>query len=206
MNRIGRLDPLDRGDVESGLAQLGEMLDFCALHVQHENEFVHTAIEARQPAGSRRVAGEHDEHLDTIAALRLEAAALRTAHAGDAPELALRLYRHLALVVAENLQHMHIEETVHNNILWSCYSDAELLDVHRRLLASLSPQASLEALRRMLPACDPAERAAIIGGAKTQMPPEALLAVLAMVRPNLDAAGWTKLADAAGVHTAFGAA
>ena len=201
--RIGCLDVTDRADLEDGLARLDELLDFCAGHVQHENEFVHTAIEARQPGGSGRVANEHDEHVDSIAALRQEASALRTARAGDAAELAHRLYRHLALFVAENLQHMQIEETLHNAILWSCYGDDELLEIHGRLMASLSPQTHLLALRWMLPAAHPGERAMLIGAAKAQMPPEALLSVLAAVRPRVDAGGWTKLCTAAGVDPSF---
>jgi hypothetical protein len=109
------------------------------------------------------------------------------------------------LFVAENFQHMHIEETVHNALLWQHYSDAELAAVHGRLMASLRPEDKLLAMRWMLPASTPAERAAMIGGMKAELPPEALLGVMAMLRPHLDAAGWPKLARAAGVSATIGA-
>jgi len=102
LSRIGRIDVLDRADRDAALAQLDELLGLCLAHLRHENDFVHTAIEARQPAGSQRIAAEHDEHLATIGALQAEADALRTAIGADAERLALRLYRHLALFVAEN--------------------------------------------------------------------------------------------------------
>jgi hypothetical protein len=57
----------------------------------------------------------------------------------------------------------------------------------------------------MLPASTPAERAAMIAGMKAEVPPEALVGLLAMLRPHLDAAGWAKLAAAAGVSEAVGA-
>ena len=206
LGRIGRIDVTDRADRDAALAQLDELLGLCLSHLRHENEFVHTAIEARQPAGSQRIAGEHDEHVETIAALRAEADALRAAAGGDGERLALRLYRHLALFVAENFQHMHIEETVHNALLWQHYSDAELGALHGRLLASIAPQEHLLVARWMVPASTPAERAAIVGGAKAQMPPEALLGVMRTVRPHIDDAGWTKLAAAIGIDVRLGAA
>ncbi len=202
--RIGRIDVADRADRDAALGQLDELLALCLAHLCHENDFVHTAIEARQPAGSQRIAAEHVEHGESIAALQAEATALRAAAGGDADRLALRLYRHLALFVAENFQHMHIEETVHNALLWQHYSDAELGALHGRLLASIPPQehASSPAgwcRRRRRPSAP-----LIVGGAKAQMPPEALLGVMAIVRPHIDDAGWAKLAAAVGIDPQLG--
>ena len=202
--RLGRIDVADAADRDQALDQLEQLLGFCADHLRHENTFVHTAIEARHPAGSAKVAEEHVEHGESIAALREEAAALRSAPEHAAGALALRLYRHLALFVAENLQHMHSEETAHNALLWQHYGDGELAELHGRLLASLSPRDKELAARWMLPASTPAERAAMIAGVKAEVPPEALVGLLAMLRPHLDAAGWAKLAAAAGIDPQLG--
>src|SRR6185436_12665004 len=106
LTRVGRIDVADRADRDEALGQLEALLGLCLDHLRHENEHVHAAIEARQPAGSQRIAGEHVEHAESIAALQGEAVALRAASGADAERLALRLYRHLALFVAENFQHM----------------------------------------------------------------------------------------------------
>jgi len=204
LTRVGRIDVADRADRDEALGQLEALLGLCLDHLRHENEFVHTAIEARQPAGSQRIADEHVEHAGSIAALRGEAAALRAASGADAVRLALRLYRHLALFVAENFQHMHFEETVHNALLWGHYSDAELAALHGRLMASIPPQEHLLVARWMLPASTPAERALVAGAAKAEMPPEALLGVMSVVRPHLDDAGWAKLAAAIGIDPSLG--
>jgi hypothetical protein len=204
LTRVGRIDVADGDDRDAALAQLDELLALCLDHLRHENEFVHTAIEARQPAGSRRIAEEHREHAESIAALQGEAAGLRRAGGSEAARLALRLYRHLALFVAENFQHMHVEETAHNALLWQHYSDAELGALQGRLLASIPPQEHLLVARWMLPASTPSERATVVGAAKAQMPPEALLGVLSGVRPHLDDAGWAKLAAAIGVDPKLG--
>ena len=202
--RVGRIDVADAADRDQALDQLEQLLGFCADHLRHENAFIHTAIEARQPAGSTKVADEHLEHAESIAALREAAAALRRAPDYAAAALALRLYRHLALFVAENFQHMHTEETVHNALLWQHYSDADLAELHDRLLASLGPVDKELAARWMVPASTPAERAAMIAALRAELPPEALLGLMTMLRPHLDPAGWTKLAGVVGVDATLG--
>jgi hypothetical protein len=202
LGRIGRIDATDAEDLAQGLAQLDTLLALCESHVHHENHFVHPAIEARRPAGSKRIAHEHDEHLQSIAELRDEVAALRAAPADAMAARALRLYRHLALFVAANFQHMHIEETAHNAALWAHYSDAELMQLHGRLMASIDPREHLLVARWMLPALTPAERAAVVGGMRAEAPPEAFMGLLAHIRPHLDDKAWKQLARAAGVTLA----
>jgi quercetin dioxygenase-like cupin family protein len=193
LQRVGRLDSDDAVELAATLAQLGALLEACRSHVAKENKFVHTAIEARQPGHSERIAQEHVEHLDAIAALEAEAAALR---ALPTPAAANRLYAHLARFVGENLEHMHVEETQHNAALWAAYSDAELLEIHQRILASIEPAEMALVLRWMVPALSPAERAQMLGGMQQEMPPEAMRTVLELVRSHLDDSAWAKLARA----------
>ncbi|WP_280150815.1 hypothetical protein [Piscinibacter sp. XHJ-5] len=200
LGRVGRIDTADTDDMEPTLEQLDALLTLCEKHLRHENDFVHTAIEARQPGASGRIADEHREHLESIAALRDEAQQLRRGGAGQRPAVALRLYRHLALFVAENFEHMHIEETVHNATLWAHYTDQELMALHGRLMASIPPQEVLDVMRWMLPALGPAERAGLLNGMKAQLPPHAFQALVGYVRPHLDDIAWVKLAPAIGVE------
>ena len=201
--RIGRADVADADDLHTALEQLDALLTLCLSHIEHENVFVHTAIEARQPGGAARTGGDHVEHRDSIDALRAEAAALRGATARVQPALALRLYHHLSLFVAENFQHMHIEETANNAALWAAYSDVELNEIHGRLVASIAPPDFMLVARWMVPALNPMERAMLLGGVKAHTPPEAFLGLLAGVCPYLDARGWDKLAHAVGVAPGF---
>src|SRR5665213_1117979 len=60
---VGRLDVSDADEMHTTLAQFDSLLDLCTSHIGHENAFVHTAIEARQPAGAQRTADDHLEHL-----------------------------------------------------------------------------------------------------------------------------------------------
>ena len=199
LHRVGRMDVFDADEMGRALRQLEALLDLCLSHIRHENDFVHTAIEARQPRGASRTADDHIDHFESIDALRAEAKALPDAADAERMGMALRMYRHLALFVAENFQHMHFEESHNNAALWAHYSDAELIDLHRRILASIPPAENMEVSRWMVPAVSPVERAAIVGGMKAMVPAPAFQAMLDVIRPHLDDTAWDKLARAVDV-------
>jgi hypothetical protein len=206
LSRVGRVDVFDADDLARTLTQLEALLNLCTAHVKHENEFLHTAIQARQPAAASRTSADHVEHLHSIEALRAESRGLMAAADAERMPRALRLYRHLALFVAENLQHMHIEETANNAALWAHYTDAELMEIHHRLLASISPEENLDVIRWIVPALMPVQRAGMLGGLKNAAPTEFFNAVIDTVRPHLDIRDWTKLARAVGVPQQAGLA
>lgn len=194
LSRLGRVDVTDAEDLADALGQLEALLDFCAKHVQHENEFIHTAIRARQPAAASRTTEDHAEHLQSIDALHQETRAVYAADDAQRHVLALRLYRHLALFVAENLQHMHIEETANNAALWAHYTDEELVALHDRLVATIAPADTMLTMRWMVPALTPQQRAGMLGEMKAGAPAEVVDAVVNAVRPHLPERDWSKLA------------
>lgn len=189
--RLGRADVNDPDELGAALLQLDRLLTLLNSHVMHENEFIHPALESRQRGSSEAIAVEHDDHLLALAALRDEAAALR---ARPSAAHAHQLYRRFAAFVAEQFQHMEVEESRHNERLWAHYSDAELEALHGRLVAHVTPQTMTEVLRWMLPALSPQERALVIAG----LPPQAQAPVLGSARALLDDHAWTKLCRALG--------
>lgn len=202
--RVGCMDSGDLADVRGAVDQLQGLLGMMRSHLGHENHFVHPAIEARRAGGSARIAEEHEEHLASIDALECEANAMTAAPVAEREVLALRLYRHLALFVAENLQHMHVEETSHNTQLWAAYRDDELIALHEELLASIPPAEMATVLRWMAPALSHTELFGMLQGMRAGMPPEAFMGVLDLVRERLPYARWGKLAAALGVAQAPG--
>ena len=196
LHRLGAVDVDDEQELSLALDQLQRLLQLLRSHIRHENDFVHTAIEARQPAGASALADEHLAHRESIDALRAEGEALRVASPAARCAAALRLYRHLALFVAENLQHMHAEETRHNALLWAHYTDAELLALHERLLRSVAPADMQDCLHWMAPALTPQELGAVLCGMQREAPPEPFRQVLQRVRSRLDDARWRKVSRA----------
>jgi hypothetical protein len=193
LQRAGACDPSDPADLADTLSQVQSLLDGMRSHLKHENDHVHAAIEARQPAGARQTADDHVGHLETIGALEADVRALRTAPAGQREQRMARLYRHLALFVAENLHHMHLEETASNALLWTHYSDAELVEIHERLVASIAPAEMMGWLRWFAVALSPAELAGMLGDMRAKAPAEVFGAVMQLVRSVVDARRWAAL-------------
>ena len=199
LSRLGRLDVADEADMARTLGQLEELLDELRHHVRNENDFVHPAIEARCAGGAARTRGDHAEHLAEIALIEAEARALRLAPAAERPAMALQLYRELAAFVAENLRHMQVEESSNNAALWALYRDDELIALHDRLLASLPPQEMVVVARWMARALAPQELALLCLDMRQKMPPEPFVALLELIRAELDEPRRAKLARALGL-------
>ncbi len=202
---VGRMDTDDESEFDWVSSRVLQLAEVCSSHLTHENEFVHVALEARQPGASARIAAEHGQHCEAIAALESAVHGMRASSKGESrTRAALALYRRLALFVAHNFEHMHEEETAHNQVLWNHYSDEELLALHARILASLPPEESLFTLRWMIPAMTPAERLAVLDDMRAHAPAPAFAAALDVVQPHLDVRGWAKLSRGLGLAPAAG--
>jgi hypothetical protein len=198
---LGRMDPDDGLDLAEATDRVLLLLQSCASHLHHENEFVHAALEARAAGSSERIAHEHGDHLAHIAQLGQAVAELRAAPAASRAALSHALYQQLALFIAHNFEHMHVEETAHNAVLWARYTDAELIAIEQALVASIPPEEMMSTVRWMVPFMNPAARAVMLGGMQAHAPAPAFAAVLEVVRPHLTQREWHKLATQLGLAT-----
>ena len=196
---LGRMDVEDDLEFAETCQRVMQLLDLCRSHLRHENNFVHAAMEARQPGSSQAVAGEHVEHEEAIAALADGVNHLIACAKPARAAATQALYRQLALFVAHNFEHMHEEETAHNRVLWQCYTDAELAGIHDALVATIPPQEMMLVARWMVPFMSPAERTAMLSEMQQHAPAPVLAAVLAQVQPHLTQSEWTKLTRSLGL-------
>lgn len=192
MRRLGSADWA--ADQAPLLADLREHLRLGASHLAHEEEAIHTALEARRPGASQRLADDHEHHRARFAVLEAQAQALALAAPADRPALGRNLYLGFTMLVAEDLAHMHQEETVAWPQLCEAFSDDELKAIEMGIIASLTPEETIGFMRLMIPGMNPAERGALLGGMKAGAPPEAFAAVLELAaRPTLSADEWADL-------------
>lgn len=196
---VGRADPTDTADVQRAVNQTIELLDLCASHVAHENNFVHPALDARCPGVAKAVAQDHDGHLHHIGHLRDAARATLGLDAAERAPALQALYLALALFVADNFQHMHAEETAHNTALWASYSDAELIAIHDALVASVPPAEMMLVMRWMLPQLNAPERLEVMQGMRAGAPAPVFDGVLTGVKGRLNVREWAKLAYGLGL-------
>src|SRR5688500_5909215 len=79
LERAGAVDIADEGDLHGMCGEVDALLAQMRSHLKHENDYLHTAIEAREPGGARTTADDHEAHVETIEGLAAEVAALRAA-------------------------------------------------------------------------------------------------------------------------------
>lgn len=190
---VGRMDPYDDDEVMRTTAEVLALLESCRSHVAHEDRFIHPAMQARHPGSADIGHAEHVAHRNDIAALTDAVAAVQGRRGEARVAATAALYRTLALFVAHNLEHMDMEETVHNAVLWAHYSDDELHALERALIASIPPATLMQVLRAMIPSVAPAERASLLAGLQRGAPAPVFDAVLSIAREELDGRNWNKL-------------
>lgn len=172
---MGRLGWADYAvDQSALLADLREHLRLGAKHLAHEEAHIHTALEARAPQGAARLDAQHAHH--RMRFLEVEHH-IRGVEAGGGPAAGRALYLEFGQLVAEDLAHMHEEETITWPRLCALFSDHELIEMEMTIVGSLSPEDTIAFMRMMIPAMNPAERAGLLGGMKAGAPPEAFAAV-----------------------------
>jgi hypothetical protein len=193
---VGRMDADDPDELSQVADRVLQLLGMCGGHLVHENAFVHAAIEARAPGASAAVAHDHEDHVDHIRRLAEQVAQLRIAAPGQRQAAAQRLYRALALFIADNFRHMHVEETAHNAVLWARYTDAELVEIHDALVASIPPEEMMAIGRWLVPFMNPTERVHLLADIRSKAPAPAFQAMLDTVQPHLTPGEWAKLARA----------
>jgi hemerythrin-like domain-containing protein len=200
LERLGSGNFADAAQRAATLGELRVLIDACGAHIKHEDDFIHPTIEAKVKGASSKLAGEHDDHRKEIAHLHQLADAVEKASEQSRPAQVRELYLAFSHFVADNLTHMIEEEQEFLAKFHSHYSDADLIAMEGKLLASIAPDKMMMFMNMMIPAMNRDERAAMLGGMKQGAPPEAFNAVLQVAaKPNLDTADWQDLTRRLGV-------
>jgi len=193
---VGRVDADDSEAVRRVVGTVEGLLELCRVHLHGENQFIHTAMEARRPGSA---CGTAQEHVDHERAIERVEAGVRAVERSSGPARAralAALYRQLALFVADNFEHMNEEETHNQAVLWEAYTDAELQAIEDAIVASHAPEVNAAGLRWMVPAMTPSERAGFMWALRVKVPAQVFSGMLALVMAHLSEADATRLAAA----------
>jgi hypothetical protein len=188
--RFGSLDVEDPAQLQEACTQALEMLELLRSHVNHEDEHIHPMLERCHAGGSTQASDEHVRHRQVLEVLAGEVRALNAVPSYAAADA---LYQNLAELMAENLQHMRMEDLGHQNVLWAHYSDAELMALDGRIVSSLAPKEMMSFLRWMIPAMSPPQRLGLMLGLRAQAPATVHMAVSRLAQQHLSASAWSRL-------------
>lgn len=194
---LGQADASDEGELMEVLGALSAHLDLSLSHLTHENDAIHTALEARLPGGAAHAEDDHDDHLASFRELRRMAEEVAMAGAAARSGKLRALYQRFALFVADDLKHMHEEETELMPLVAKAFSQDEIMGIEGRIVASIPPAKMVVFLRLILGGATGPERVATVTGMKAAMPAEAFDAIMAGVAgPDWRFGDWAALGRA----------
>lgn len=195
--RLGAANALDEAEVAKLLADMRLMNTMGRRHLEHENIHIHEPLEERIRGASDRLADDHEHHERDFDELDGMIAATEAEKAERRAPMLRALYLRYTQFLAEDFAHMLEEETETLALLHRLFTDAELQAIEEKIVASVKPELMMDYLRIMVPAMNPAERAAMVGGMRQAMPVEIFKAVVeAGIRPALAPAEWRSLEKA----------
>jgi hypothetical protein len=110
---------------------------------------------------------------------------LSAAEAAEAVGLGFELCKLFNVMVADQSEHMNVEERDANTALWEAKSDEELMALRSELQASIPPPRFAQWLALMLPNLNHQELVGLLSGMKAAAPAEAYAKVSGMAKELL---------------------
>lgn len=196
-SRLGAFDPASAPDRAAILSELKSYLELAEIHLFDEDKVIHPQLEARAPGSTRVIADDHDHHRAAFAELR---ALIDTAARADSASRCSRfhsLYLAFSRFVADDLAHLHREETEILPLLQRLFSDAELRAMEQEIVATVPPAKLMMFIRLMLPAMNHSERYIFLNDARTHAPSELYEGIVEQgAKPSLMPQDWSRLENA----------
>jgi hypothetical protein len=189
---LGQVNDTSADSINLVLQQLTDLLQFCHGHLQHENDFVHSALINAGHMQPLQTAEDHLLHVQEIEALQHSIQAVSAA-SGPVTEQLNKLYQQLSLFIAENFNHMLVEETANMALLWQYYAEEDIIAIEHAIVQSIPPLQRMQTTIMMLKYINQSERLLMLGALKCQLPAEAFLLVMASLKTELLPADWQQL-------------
>ncbi|HEX2630917.1 MAG TPA: hemerythrin domain-containing protein [Chitinophagaceae bacterium] len=127
-------------EAEDALEKLRIVLDVFDKHAQHEDHFILPAIQQYEPSIADSFEQEHVEDHELAEKLRnLMLLFEKQQDPRKKEETGHAILHAFIAFLSFNLDHMAKEETVLNDRLWRYYSDAEIIALNQKIVASIPP-------------------------------------------------------------------
>lgn len=191
---LGQTDPRDEVAVARAVKAVRDQLRFNADHLRHEDEHIHPPIGKAEDrtAGMLQIAHEH--HRLSMKELLALCDRIAEAPRGEREWLVRALYLGFSAFMADDLIHMHNEETVVLPRLQHIFDDAELEAMEHAIVASLSPDETRDAFGAMIGGGSQLDRVRLFEALAKNAPPEAVEGFLRNIAQQvLDPAAFARL-------------
>ena len=171
VRKSGRTDFNDRDSLDMFRAEVRGAFALLESHACHEETFIASLIQAHAPELAGLIGGSHQDQ-ERQSRHIIESLGAIDARSVDAAPRGHSIVVWLSRFAGEILYHMADEEERLLPLLWRALTDEELIEVERRLVASVPPDETASFLSWMLPAVNTPERVAKLRNIRASSPPE----------------------------------
>lgn len=189
---IQQTDFSEVDEAETLVKEVEQVVSFFTAHAEHEDRFILPAV-ARYNA--RIIEAFAHDHLEDgwLAELLLKSvqAWRRAEDASARAQAGSELFYHFTEFTAFNLVHMNKEERFLNEVLWEYYSDREILQIERCILASVPQDILVVESRWMMKGMSNPEIISWLRGVKQAAPEALFFSFLALAEEVLPGWRWT---------------
>lgn len=137
---IAKADPLDTKQIHEIEEKVAFIVRHLQEHAENEHTFIHPLLKAIDSADAV-LDEQHDDLEQKLDHL------LASSKARDLK----KLYVALNNFIATYLEHLALEESLQESVLWQHYTDAQILEAMKKFLASKSQEALLKDSEFMVP-------------------------------------------------------
>lgn len=161
-----RLEEVAR--VNDSFQSLAEMLK---AHAQYENERLHSLLKNKHSKIYEHAEADHAQQDEQLLEIQeLISGILAASTDEDMIALGYKLYLAYRKFVADNLAHLHEEETVILPELQRLYTDEELKQVEAKTYRIMTPEQMVHMMKVLFPHMNPCDRAAFLSDIREAQP------------------------------------
>ena len=193
----GNTDYSDIDQVEK-LYQLGtEVFTILTTHAHDENDVTLRELEKKVPGASEHDMEEHERIEQEQSVLEdLLSEILQDSRSGKIPfEKGGEFYTGLCDFTSMYYWHMAGEEKETQELIWQHFTDEEILEHRKEIIAGLKPEVLLLWIKYIVPSQSHPERIGFLKGMKVNAPVEFFDQVMSVVKENLTGEDYSSLCE-----------
>jgi hemerythrin-like domain-containing protein len=178
----GNTDYSDDSSLNALKTLAKEVIELLHFHAVAEDSVILPALEERVPGSTATNVEDHRVLEDEISefAEQLEGITIASVPASGA-----KFYESVTRFFANYINHMAMEESDMNALIWKNFSDEEIMSWQGRIMSTLTPAQISSFFKYMVPALNPFERNIMLSGFKANAPAEFFNSVIGMLKEHM---------------------
>jgi len=178
----GNTDYSDEVSLNALKSLAKEVIELLHVHGVAEDTVILPALEERVPGSTATNVEDHKMLEEEVAEFAKQLDGITIA---SGPAAGAKFYESVTAFFANYINHMAMEESDMNALIWDNFSDEEIMSWTGRIMSTLTPAQISSFFKYMVPALNPFERNIMMGGFKANAPAEFFNSVIGMLKTHM---------------------